>query len=131
VADHGDRKGARHLAGVGHHAVDVVDDRLEVLDERTLAPGPAVADVVRRDDRRATVEERTCHVVVAVHVLPVAMHEHHQPVRVFPAPCPHRHVAARTGDRPPSLSLGHSGSVRVRGLRFVPIASPVAWPSTW
>ena len=83
VADHDDRQVA---ARVAHHRAQVVDDRLEVLDQRLLPRRAPVPDVIGPDHRRAAGGQRPGDVLVAADVLAVAVDEHHEAGRVLDGP---------------------------------------------
>ena len=102
VADHHDRQVA---ASMLDHGAQVVDDGLEVLDERLLAVRAAVADVVGADDERAAGDQRLRDVLVPADVLAVAVHEHDEPRGVLGGPAAHLHPT----DRRHGVARGHFG----------------------
>src|SRR4051794_12274350 len=105
MADHDDRKVAARLA---HDRTDVVDDRLEVLDERRLALRPAVSGVVGPDHRRPARDQRLRHMLVPADVLAVAVHQHDEARRIGRVPPAHPHAADR----------GHGPTVARSGVRI-------------
>ena len=93
----------RHAGVGGRGAVDDVVEVgevvAEVLDQRPLALGLAVAEVVEPVDGGAVRDQGLGDVLVAPDVLAVAVREDHHPARVLERPVGERDRPARAGER--------------------------------
>ncbi len=87
------------LAGELDDQVQVVGHPVEVVDERALPGRLPVAEVVGPVDRRAAIDEDGRHVLVATHVLAVAVGQHDDALGITPVPHRDAQVALAALDR--------------------------------